>query len=67
MARLGLGSRGVGGSLDPRLWLLCAPPLLPRVRESICLLRLVVWTGQLLCGQSQGLSKSLTLGTIFPS
>lgn len=59
---------GGGGSLDPWLWLLCTPPpLLPRARESICLLRLVVQLDQLLRGQSWGLSESPTLGTIIPS
>lgn len=63
----GDGVPGVGRSLDPPVWLLCTFPLLPGVRESICLLRLVVRLGQLLQGQNRGLSDTLTLGTIRPS
>lgn len=48
-------------------WLLCTPLSSPRVRESICLLVLVIRLGQLLQGQNQGLSERLTLGTILPS
>lgn len=63
----GDGAPGVGA-----LWILssgCSAPLppLPRARESICLLRLVVQLGQILRGWSWGLSESPTQGTMFPS